>query len=415
MAIFLIFWLRRPESLLHASFWAEDGSQVFRGQLTLGFWRALIEPYSGYLNTSNRLIAGLLSALPYRWTPTAYSFCAILIQAVSCAAFALPNFRRLVKSDALRATCCVVAAAAVPTSVELIGTICNLHWFLSLLSLLFLVVGGQRTTRKTIEICLTVMQVVIALSAPTTLLFVPFLLWQLKTKTGWLKVRPAVHLAALCFQVWVMRQLPMEGPKPKLHFNTLFVSTLTSGISRCVLAPVIGARYLLQDTDAALFAKMAIALIVCVAGLTWTVGRLRGSKRIWLFWSALYVGFGSVLMAMAGRGFGPAFLTVDGIKHIEGQRYFWVGACIFIFCVAFILETFAASGKPALAVGLMGAVFVLGAIRNFSNPPLNDFDWKESAAKLENWETARQRHEKVGPISLPINPPGWALILDGDH
>jgi len=414
-AIFLIFWLRRPECLLHPSFWAEDGSQVFRGQMTLGFWRALIEPHSGYLNTINRLIAGLLSPLPFRWTPAAYSFCAICLQTISCAAFALPNFRWILPSDALRATCCVVAAAAIPTSVELIGTVCNLHWYLSLLSLLLLFIGGQQTTRRSVEIGVALIQVVIALSAPTTLLFLPFLLWQLKSKPGWLKVRPAVHLVALCLQVWTMARLPMEGPKPKFHFNTLFLSTLTSGISRCALAPVIGARYLLHDTDVALFTKMVIALIVCVAVLTWAIMRLYRSKQFWFLLSALYVGSGSVLMAMAGRNFGPAFLTADGIKHVEGQRYFWVGACMFIFCVAFILDSLAPRMQPLWAMALMGGIFVVGAVVNFSNPPLNDFDWQGSAARLEKWQAARKRHEKPGVIFLPINPPGWAVALDGDR
>ncbi len=411
--IFLIFWMRRPESLLHASFWAEDGTQVFRGQMTLGFWRALTEPYSGYLNTINRLIAGLLAPLPFRWTPAAYSFCAIWIQTVSCAAFFLPNFRWIVGSDALRAACCTAAAAAIPTSVELIGTVCNLHWYLSLLSLLLLAVGGQKTTRRWVEICIALSQVIIALSAPTTLLFVPFLLWQLKVKPGWLKVRPAVHLAALCWQVWIMARLPIEGPKPKFHFNTLFLSTLTGGISRCVLAPVIGARYLLRDSPTGVLTKMVIALMLCVAVLTWVVPRLRRSKRIWLLLSSLYVESGSVFLAMAGRNFAPAFVTVDGIKHFEGQRYFWVGACMFIFCVAFTLDTFAPRLKPGFAAALMAGMFAMGAVKNFANPPLDDFKWQESAAKLEKWEAARKRHEKVGAISFPINPPGWDVTLDG--
>jgi hypothetical protein len=64
---------------------------------------------------------------------------------------------------------------------------------------------------------------------------------------------------------------------------------------------------------------------------------------------------------------------------------------------------------------LLSALFVFGAVRNFRNPPLDDFAWKESAAKLETWQAARKRHEKVDALSLPINPPGWALTLDGDR
>ena len=413
--IFLVFWMRRPESLLHASFWAEDGWLFFRDQLTIGFWRALIQPYNGYLNTVNRLVAVLLSPLPFRWAPTAYSFSAILIQSVSCGAFFLPNFRWIISADSLRAACCVIVAAAIPASIELIGAVTNVHWYLTVLSLLLLVIGGQGTTKKAVEILCTIVQVVIALSAPTTLLFIPFLAWQVKSKPRWLKVRPAVHLAAFCLQVWIMVRFPMPGPKPKLHFNKLFLSSLTSGISRCVLAPSIGIRYLLHDPPVAVFSKMAIALMLCVAALTWVTLRLRLSPRIWILLGALYVGGGSVLMAMAGRNLVQDFLTIDGILHFPAPRYFWVGASMFIFGVAFAIDTVSPRMKTGLAVALLSAIFALGAVRNFGNPALNDFDWKDSAAKLEKWQAARQRHEKVGALSLPINPPGWAVVLDGDH
>ena len=410
--IFLVFWLRRPESLLHASFWAEDGGVYFHDQLTLGFWRTLIRPYNGYLNTIDRLIAGAVSPLPFRWTPTGYSFCAILVQAVSCGVFFFPDFRWIIKSDALRAACCLAAAMVIPTSVELIGTLCNLHWYLTILSFALLAMGGRATTSKALEICGMVVQVVIALSAPTTLLLLPFLLWQLKTKPAWLKVRPAIHLAALGLQVWVMLRFPMPGPKPKLHFNTLFLSTLSGGVSRCVLAPAIGARFLLRDTDVALFTKMVIALILCVALLTWVILRLHHSPRIWILLSALYVGAGSVLMAMVGRNFGPGFLSAYGITHFPAPRYFFVGACMFIFCLAFSIDALTAQMKPRLAVLLLSAAFALGAVRNFAYPPVSDFDWPENAAKLETWQIARQRHEKAGVVSFPINPPGWNLVFD---
>lgn len=378
----------------------------------LGVWKALREPYNGYLNTVNRLVAGVLSSLPALWMPTAYSFAALVIQSVSLGAFFLPNFRRLISSDTLRAACCLIAALTIPASFELIGTVCNINWYLGILSLLVLTMGGQSTTHKWVEACCTLMQVLIALTAPGTILFIPFLLWQLANKAGWLRLRPALHLAALFVQVWIVVH-SNTGPRALIRFNTLFLATLSGGLTRCVLAPMIGSPFLKQDVDVTFIETLVLALILCVAVITAVVIQLRHSPRLWLFLSALYIGVGSVLLPITGRNFVPGLLTMGGIRGMQGERYFFTGACMFIFCIAFILDSFLPRWKAAGAL-IMAAMFAVGAMQNFAIPKLPDCGWQSSAAKIESWEASRRRHEKLETLIVPINPPGWTLTLQGN-
>lgn len=402
VGLFFVLWLRRPDSLLNAQFWAEDGGVFFREQVVFGLAGTLIRPYSGYLHVIPRLTAALMCMLPVRWVPLGFNLCALTIEAICCGAFFAPCFRKIVESDLLRATCCLVVAASVAAGSELIGTLANVQWFLCILSLLLIFTQTRR-----MEIPLTVVQVCIAFSAPVTLLYLPFLLWQVKSNPKVLKARPALHAIALVTQALIMRH-DVTGPRPVLKFNTLFVATLNSGLSRCVLSPLMGTSFLKDDSDVALVTKMALALILGVVLAT----LLCRSPRLKYLLAAGYVGVGSLLAILYGRGVEKSFLNMDGLRNYTAERYFFVGAALFVFLVATALDTFRHSRKPLIASAALAAMFAFGIYQNFQARTFDDLHWAASAAKIEQWEAARKRHEKVERLVVPINPPNFELVLD---
>jgi len=413
VAIFLLLWMRRPDCLLNAQFWAEDGGLFFRDQMLYGFAKALVRPYAGYIHVIPRLIAGVAAWLPVRWVPLAYNTCALLIDAISCGAFFWPCFRRIIRSDPLRAACCVAMTAAIMPGSELIATLANVQWYLSILSLLLLVAGGSDST-KTTEAVRTIAQIFILFTAPATLLFLPILLWQLKTRPGLLKVSPALHVSAFCLQIWIMWRFAERSVKPVLHFNSLFLATTTSYLSRCVLVPMFGAHYLIPGSEIAMFTKMVVALIGGVALGTVLILRLRGSIRLSRLLGGWYVGLGSLVMVLSGRGFAKDFLTLQGIEHFTAERYFFIGSCMFIASAGLAIDSFTERQKPAIGAALLLGVFALGIIHNYVVPPFWDFNWRKNADKIDKWNMARKRHERVAAISFPINPDSWVVYLDGD-
>lgn len=404
--MFVLLWLRRPEELLNAQFWAEDGNVFFRDQTLFGFWNAFTLAYAGYFHTIPRLVAATFSVLPVRFAPFAFNFTTLFIEAICCGMFALPQYRKLIESDSLRAVACVAAAVCPVCGWELVGTVCNLQWYLCILSLLL--IAYQVKTLKA-DIALSVVQVLIAVSAPVTLLYLPFLVWQAVKRPGAFKVRPVVHSAAIVLQALIVHH-GVRGPKPKLHFNSFFLGIADSGISRCVLSPLVGSHVLVYGSDAALIAKLTMALCAVTIVFTLAVVKLRHSKGLMWLGVAFYVGAGSLFAMLWGRNELQNFLVMDGLRHYTAERYFLLGTCMFIFAAALAIETFVPYKKKAIA---LAALFLYGGIQNYAAKPLTDLHWAESAAKIEQWKAARHRHEPSAPLSVPINPaPNWFLLLN---
>ena len=405
LALFVLLWLRRPDSLLNAQFWAEDGGVFFREQTLFGFWGALTRPYSGYLHVIPRMITAIVCELPVRWVPLGMNSSALLLEAISCSAFFWPCYRRVIASDMLRATCCLIATTSIVAGNELVATLSNVQWFLCILSLLLILVAG-----KGFEIALTSLQVCIAFTAPITLLYAPFLAWQLKSNPPRLRLRPLIHLLALLAQCWIMRE-GLMGPKPVLRFNSVFLSTFGAGVSRCVIAPLLGWRFLREASDVAFFTTVAVGVIAGTILLTLLSTRLYRTQQMKWLLGAGYVGVGSLAAVLVGRKILSNFLTMEGMRHYTAERYFFIGACMFIFTLALAVDSFLPLRKASLGAPVLGALFAWGAVHNFSADTLTDFQWQENAAKIEQWKAARRRHEKTDTLVVPINP-NLHLILD---
>lgn len=411
--IFALLWLRRPDCLSHPQFWAEDGAVFFQQQFVAGYWTSIFNYYFGYIHLIPRTIAFISSFFPIAHIPLVFNIFSLWVEAVSCSAFFWPCFRSLIASDYSRAACCLVVASAPYTGGELIATACNLQIFVGVLSLLLLTIDGSKTPKAHIEVVLTVIQVFIALTAPATLLLIPILLWQIWARVGWWKVRPLIHTAALCLQAWAV--LNFKVSRPTFRFDTIFISALSSGLTRCVLEPMIGTSFLKHVSPRALITELTLTLIAGVIVATCLVMKLKLRQLKWVFLAG-YFGVGSLIMALSGRGLANEFLTIDGIERFGGARYFFVGAAIFIVCLAFALETFLQNLHPGIRAGLLLSCFLLGITQNFlSQPSLIDLKWKENAPLIERWLDSRRRHSHAEALSVPINPPGWVVAFPAEE
>jgi hypothetical protein len=201
------------------------------------------------------------------------------------------------------------------------------------------------------------------------------------------------------------------GSKPALRFNSVFLSTLGAGVSRCVLAPLLGWRFLREAGDVAFFTTMALGVIAVTLLLTLLSTRLYRTQQMKWLLGAGYVGVCSLAAVLVGRKILGNFLTMQGLRQYTAERYFFIGACMFILTLALAIDAFVPVRKTAMGALVLGAMFVWGAAHNFSAETLIDYHWQENAAKIEQWKTARKRHEKTDTLVVPINP-NLHLILE---
>ncbi len=66
---FTIIISRRPDALLNAQFWAEDGQIWYANAYNQGILHSLFSPFNGYFQTTSRLTAALTQLFPLAWAP----------------------------------------------------------------------------------------------------------------------------------------------------------------------------------------------------------------------------------------------------------------------------------------------------------------------------------------------------------
>ena len=90
----VVIVLRKPDSLFHSQFVAEDGRFWFADCYRLGF-KCLLLPQDGYLQTISRL-TGLLSLLvPFKLAPVVFTLMALLIQLLPVILLLSPRLTKL--------------------------------------------------------------------------------------------------------------------------------------------------------------------------------------------------------------------------------------------------------------------------------------------------------------------------------
>ena len=79
---FAVIVLRRPDAIMHASFFAEDGSPWFAQASIYGWWRVLFWTDSGYIQLLPRLGATLALMCPLVYAPLVENVLAISVESL---------------------------------------------------------------------------------------------------------------------------------------------------------------------------------------------------------------------------------------------------------------------------------------------------------------------------------------------
>ena len=146
-AIFLFACLllisRRPEAILHAQFYAEDGHVWFADAYNLGFWDTLFRAQDGYFQTFSRLGGALAVLAPMVLAPLVLNVIAIAAQALPAS---LLLMGRSSEWGSFRFRALLAAAfLALPNCTEPSFGITESQWMLAFSAFLLLVAREPRS------------------------------------------------------------------------------------------------------------------------------------------------------------------------------------------------------------------------------------------------------------------------------
>jgi hypothetical protein len=197
----LLVFSRLPSFLLHPQFYGEDGPVWYAQAYNLGWLHSLVLPDGGYLNTLQRLGAGLSMLVPFRWTPLVMAIFGLLIQCVPVTILLSSRCRRW-GSLSTRA-CFALIYLCSPNAREIHIVLTNSHWHLVFAAFLLAFSSPPRGwAGRLFDIAVFA---VAGVSGPFSPLLFPFVLlfWWLR-RQPWTLVQAAITGAGAAVQLYFL-------------------------------------------------------------------------------------------------------------------------------------------------------------------------------------------------------------------
>lgn len=405
---YFFLFLRRPDILTNAQFWAEDGYFWYKNAYEDGIFFSLVNPMNGYFQSISRLVAGFSTLLPLDYAPLFTNASGLLIRSLLVWFFLSKRFDFAPLTPRIIIS---VYTVVIPYSDEVHTNITNAHWFLGLYSIMILTAykaKGKLWFSHDILIL-----TIASLSGPFSVFLLPCIAVKYLFNTKYNNIisiknifsfikKPQHYIIIIGSLIQVIailtsltsfsdaRSHAPLGASPLILSNIIATRLLLSTFSLMDMSNLIWSSPLLSVTLTALFFIMTAFVIY---SKNWRLISL-------LMFGLLVVGF-SLARPMIS-------LTEPQWPSLQqaacGQRYF-----ILINIAVFSITAFALFNKCStlfskkIYICTLSMVLTFIIWKSFIIAPLPDYDWKSSVAIFNAAASGEL-------VTLPI-PPGWEMTL----
>ena len=394
---FLVLFSRRPDAILNAQFYAEDGARWFADAYHFG-WRCLLMPDSGYLQTVSRLIGLLALLFPFALAPLVMNLCAFALQILPVNLFLSSRFAAIPSSTRFFASFLYLA---LPNSFEVHANTTNVQWHLALAGLLFLL-SPANTGRGAQVLELWVLGFSV-LEGAAGILLAPvagLMAWKRKDKRT--QAALWVLAAGAALQTAFILLSNSRRPAPNGASFTRLVGIIGGQV---FLSSILGVR-----TSIGLFFGHAhyllllqlVALIAGVAIVTYAFLRGPWELKVFLVYAitVLILALARPVASFGGNLEQWEQLQTPGV----GNRYYFFPMLGFFASLIWM----ATSATQTIKLARYSAITVLallpiGIVRDWEYKPFVDYDFKVFAADFERASPGTR-------VSIPINP-NWQMVL----
>lgn len=342
------------------SIWAEDGSSWLADAVHHGFLDSLTTPDNGYLQTSSRIVAQAVAALPATWFAPAMA----LVGAGIVSACVLVVWRASaghIRNSYVRGALAAMVVLLPAAGVEMLGNVTNTIWYLSFVSFWLLL---WRPTTFARAVGAASLLLLIALSTAGVIFMFP--IWLLRGLTIRDR-RDAVIVAA--FPIGIAAQI---WPLTHQTYNAFSPPTWNWDLLPAYAQRVIGGAFLgfrlTGDIWRHLGTSWEIALgagfLVCIA-LALASGDMRSRVLIAL---AVTISLASFLVAGYERDVAANLLWPHGSPNDGIPRYVVIPTLLLLTAIFVALDAYLGPARrqriPFLAQGI-AAVVLIASVASF--------------------------------------------------
>ena len=396
---FVILFLRRPDALVSAQFYANDGKNWFADAYHMGALRSLFLPQDGHFQTLSRLVAVLVTPFGLTNAPLIFNIIALGIQALVPIFILSRRFEKILPSVESRYFLAFIFLC-LNNQMEIHASLTGAHWYLSFIACTVLLedppsVGYWRW----VDICILALS---GISGPFSIFLLPasFIFWMIRRDS----VRFynfIIFLLESFVQLWAIFQFGHAGRlKILCQFDILKIATLFG--KRVVWDSIVGSKAALFSQALGPYYSVFFSVAIVTAFFLMLYALANGSSSLRL------VGLFSLNVFVASiisPNISPLSKNSLDTLYLDGFscRYWVVPTLFFITTITWNL--FQAKNK---AVKILAALFssgiIFGFIINFHFPAYVDYQFSGYAKKFERMAPGEE-------ILIPINPQGWSMKL----
>ena len=392
---FLIVLSRRPDAILNAQFYAEDGAGWYLDAYNHGL-RCLLLPWSGYFQTLSRTVALISLLFPLSLAPLVMNISAIVAQILPVNLFLTSRFSVIPLKTRMVGN---LLYLAVPNSAEIHANLTNAQWHLGLIACLVLL--ARPANGWGWRIFDGAVLVLTSFSSPFAILLVPVAaaLWW-KRRQRWsacslAMLVPGALVTGITALLTHDRQVAPNGPT---------FSRFAAILGRQVfLSSILGRNT--QDWMMQLRSLQVVEAISAIAGLAILLYALRYAQtelRLFILFAYAVLAL-ALAHPLAGAPDHPQWelLCVPGC----GNRYYFLPMLAFLASLLWMAGRRAAPRAfRCFAVALL-LLLPIGIYRDWEYPPFIDLQFSEYAAQFEQAPAGTK-------IVIPINPDAhWNMEL----
>lgn len=407
IACFAILYSRRPDAILNAQFYAEDGARWYRDAYELG-WRSLLIPETGYLQTVSRLVAFFALLFPFGWAPLVMNLCALAVQILPVPVLLSRRFQD-VPWVARVAGCALYLG--MPNSIEVHANTTNIQWHLALICLL--VILGKPAQSRLGRVLEIVALGLLSVNSPLGFVLAPVaaLRWRLSREPR-IRLYLVTLIPGSMVQALVLIFATTHG-REATNVGASFARFTGIVGGQIFFSAVAGVRTLamlfLGSNKDALHRAQLGAMTIGLGMTLYSLWRSPVAIKLGLLFAA-----GVLAMALVHPVAGPdlsfpqwEYLQIPGRSS---RYYFFPILGFYAALVALGISGKQGNGKWGLdrvlshvALGIL-LVVPLGVYRDWKYPSYPDLGFAKYAAEFE-------RAKPGTTLKIPIVPLGWEMEL----